>query len=702
MQLTRGQVLEYWMGADEPPIECALRDLSADLERVLAARLQRVARPDRGAGLVLVNLKQQSWPGLKISKGGWERYEIALHDGRIVIAGSDTRGLVFGIYQFSQHALGVDPLHFWIPRKPEARQSVDPARAVTVSPSPTFKYRGWFVNDEDLLERWRYGTRRETPAWRTLEIHKSISLETYERLFELMLRLRVNLVIPATATDISRPEVLQVFERIRRRGLLFSQHHIEPVGVCPGYAFVEYCRREGIESDFSWTNNREVVEACWRQYIDRIARFGDSVVWQLGYRGRDDIPFWVSEPNAPADMAGRARIISAAIARQYELIRERVGASTDIVCTTTLWWEGNLLYEQNLLQLPEEVIVVISDVARTQTLPDPLPARHAGTRYGVYYHSAYWSTGPHLIQGNPVSNVFANYSRALEAGAVTYTVHNVSNVRPFLPTVQAVADLTFERGAFDESIYMGDFCERHFGRRSVAQLYDRYFAAFVHHQEPDLRKRYGRWLDGSLAMIARAVFMFIDEFGAPTAEAFEAFMRCVAFRLFLLRDNAAVTGDYADDKNPESWRFHDWKALRDHATKLLAPSLERWRALIEAVEATRCELEKGKALYDSNLYWQALLGYGLTLSALQSLEGVASWVDGHLERAANHFDEAARELDDVLGQGPRLAEQEHFRGWTGCDLWLGVPQLRDQHRRTAAKLKERMGHAPFRPRGEKT
>ena len=690
MQLTRNQTISYWVGADEHPIECALQDLSQDVDRVLSARLKRADGPDR-ADLVLVNLERTSWPGMEIKSGEWERYEIALQDDRVVIAGSDTRGLAFGIYQFSQHALGVDPLWFWIPQKPSALQSVDPADAVTVSATPSFKYRGWFVCDEDLLENWDYGTHRETPAWRSLKIRKSISLEAYERLFELMLRLRVNLVIPATVIDICRPEALEVFERIRRRGLLFSQHHIEPVGVCPGYAFVEYCREKGIKNDFSWSNNREVVEACWRKYIDRIARFGDSVVWQLGYRGRDDTPFWTSESNAPTDMPDRARIISAAIARQYELIRERVGEKENIVCTTTLWWEGNLLYERNLLRLPEEIITVISDVARTQTLPDPLPTHEPGRRYGIYYHTCYWSTGPHVIQGNAASNLFASYRSAIEAGAGAYSMLNVSNVRPFLPAIQAAAEFTFRSVNFDESVYMSDFCERHYGRRSVAELYDRFFAAFVHHQEPDIRKRYGRWLDGALALIAKVVYMCVVQFGAPTNEAFGAFMRCIAFRLFLLRDNSAVTLDLADDQNPDSWRFHDWKDLRDHAAELLTPSLQRWRALIERVEATRDELQKGNALFDSNLYWQALLGYGLTFSALKSLEGVASWVDGQLEQAANHFDEAARELDVVLSQGPVLAEQEHFKGWTSCDVWLGAPQLRDEHRRFAAQLRENIG-----------
>ena len=74
----------------------------------------------------------------------------------------------------------------------------------------------------------------------------------------------------------------------------------------------------------------------------------------------------------------------------------------------------------------------------SRMLPRPLPTGEPGRRYGIYYHTSFWSTGPHLAQGNPPANVFGNYRLAIDAGASEYSMHHVSNVRPFLlgsPTV---------------------------------------------------------------------------------------------------------------------------------------------------------------------------------------------------------------------------------------------------------------------------
>ena len=678
MRFVRGQTIRYWVGKPEEPLGYAIRDLADDFRRVLDARLHCVEQSD-DADLVLVNLKLTSWPGTNIKDGQWERYEITVAGQQVIIAGSDTRGLLFGIYQFSQHALGVDPLYFWIPEDPQSREFVDASSAVTISPEPTFKYRGWFVNDEDLLEEWHYGTYREAVDWYGVR-HKAISYEAYERLFETMLRLRVNLIIPATVMDIYQPEDAEVFTRISRRGLMFSQHHIEPVGVCPSHAFRNYCRRKVIEDRFSWVSNSPVVEACWREYINRIAEYGDSVVWQLGYRGAGDVPFWRTEASARRDTAGRAEVISQAITRQYELIRERVGSRTDIASTSTLWWEGNILYKQGLLQLPAETIVVIADVARDQMLPEPLPTIEPGRRYGIYYHTSYWSTGPHLIQGNPPANVFANYKAALDAGTSEYSMQNVSNFRPFIPMIQGVAEFTFNSDSLDENAFMGKFCANHFGNRQVEQSYGEYFKAFVHRQEPELQSRNARWLDGAVRIIIGHGLLALNACGGPNSEAFAWFMGHCSFRLQILKDNSATIDDLTDQENPDNWLCANWNDWYAYAVPMLKGSLNRWQNLIKEIEKLRSNLRQGRALYDSNLYWQSFVGCGLTLAAVEFLEAVRCRINEDCDMAAKHFDQAAAQLDSIISRGPNLAEQDHFEGWTAVDRYMNLSLLRDQLR----------------------
>ena len=671
----------------------AVADLQADFGRTLNAGFRRCDDPLK-ATVVLVNLEATSWPGLKIEAGQWERYEIAVQENRIIIAGSDRRGLLYGIYQFSRRVLGVDPLWFWIPETPKPLERADARRAVTVSGIPTFKYRGWFINGEDLLEEWDYGSYREAVDWYGVK-HKAISYETYDRLFQTMLRLRVNLIIPATVMDIADAETRQVYEMIRRRGLLFSQHHIEPVGVCPSYAFRNYCRRHNHDENFSWTNNRDVVEDCWREHINLIAEFEDSVVWQLGYRGAGDVPFWKTESNAPTDMPSRAAVINNAVARQYALIRERVGTTRRTPCTATLWWEGNVLYKQGLLRFPEEVMVIISDVARTQMLPRPLPTRDAGRKYGIYYHTSYWSTGPHAIQGNPPSNVFENYRFALSAGAREYSMHHVSNLRPFLPIVQGVADFTFNSDAFNEKAYMGDYCEKHFGLRCTGHLYEKFFAAFVHRDEDELRLMNARWLDGALGLMTRrSIALCMEYIGKPAEQAFGRFMSETAFRLQLIKGIGPIP-DVTNHRNPDSWLSRGWCELYRYAQPLLSDSLGRWRELVDNVESHRASLESDTDLYDSNLYWQSIVGRELTFAALNSLKAMACWEQREMNQVHALLVRIADALDNAVSKGRELAEQDHFRGWTGGDRYMGMRSMRDQLRGLAEALQR---PAPARSR----
>jgi hypothetical protein len=686
MYFSEHQHIHYWTDTPNEAVGLAINDLAGDLSAVLSATLSPADTPDR-ANIRLVNLAEQEFDGLDIQPGQWERYQLLVRGEQLIIAGSDRRGLLFGIYQFAQWGLGVDPLGFWIPQRPQRRDRVDVREAETTSSSPALRYRGWFINGEDFLEEWPYGAYREAIDWYGVT-HKSISYETYEKLFETMLRLRVNLIIPATVMDAGDPQSAEIFRRIRRRGLLFSTHHIEPVGVCPSHAFTHYCRQRGLDPVFSWSTNREVVEACWKHYIDLLAEYDDSVVWQVGYRGAGDVPFWKTESGAPKSMAGRGEIIAQAIARQIELIEQRLGRSEDIPYTATLWWEGNVLYRNGHVTYPDGVIAVISDVARTQMLPDPLPVCEPDRRYGLYYHTSYWSTGPHLIPGNPPENITANYARALQSGATEYSMHHVSNFRPFLPYIQAVAEMTWQGEAIDPTAYMSRYCQHHYQDRSIAKLYRQYFDCFADRQEPDLQAQNARWLDGAMILMTRHLLMSIENDQALTAENFRTFMLLVGFRLQLLRDNSSPIADEADIDNPENWLCADWAELCDYITTQLLPSLGQWERLFSRVLQVRQQIRTGQNLYDSSLHWQSLIGLTLTRVAHDAFRAARLLVSGDTQGAAIIFEETADDLQRLIRKGPQLAEQDHFKDWTRGDRYANLPGLADQLRNVADLIQQ--------------
>ena len=107
-----------------------------------------------GKSKIIDRLVKKKKVDVKQVKGQWESYLIDIVDGNLVIAGSDKRGTIYGIYDISQR-IGVSPWYWWadVPVKHQDEVWYDGGRIV--QPSPTIKYRGIFINDEDWgLKPW--------------------------------------------------------------------------------------------------------------------------------------------------------------------------------------------------------------------------------------------------------------------------------------------------------------------------------------------------------------------------------------------------------------------------------------------------------------------------------------------------------------------------------------------------------------------
>src|SRR5690606_19386839 len=129
-------------------------------------------------------------------KDQWERYTIQLVNKpfpnvkkALVIAGSDRRGTAYGLFSISE-TIGVSPWYFWADVPVKKRKSLNLTVNSFTSKSPTVKYRGIFINDEDWgLLRWAKSTFDP-------EL-KDIGPKTYAKVFELLLRLKANYLCPA-------------------------------------------------------------------------------------------------------------------------------------------------------------------------------------------------------------------------------------------------------------------------------------------------------------------------------------------------------------------------------------------------------------------------------------------------------------------------------------------------------------------------
>ncbi len=124
--------------------------------------------------------------------GRWETFliQIVEHpttgvDHALIIAGSDKRGTIYGMYDVSA-AIGVSPWTWWADVPVHHRPSMYVLPGAHSDGQPAVKYRGIFLNDEaPALTGW------------AKEKFGGINHKFYEKVFELILRLKGNYLWPA-------------------------------------------------------------------------------------------------------------------------------------------------------------------------------------------------------------------------------------------------------------------------------------------------------------------------------------------------------------------------------------------------------------------------------------------------------------------------------------------------------------------------
>ena len=214
--------------AREPgPIQKAARDLASDMEAVFGKPVRLTHDFSAASPTTICIAFSHNRPQSVARPTGWERLEMkSVSDPwpgspvrhAVILTGSDVRGAIYAIYEFSHRFLKVDPFYWWTDHRPARRERiVIPAGFHAREGSPTFRYRGWFMNDEDLMTAWRPGIQDKT----------GISLETWDRVFEALLRLKGNMIIPNTFVFPYEPQVRAAADR----GLVITQHHMEPLGL---------------------------------------------------------------------------------------------------------------------------------------------------------------------------------------------------------------------------------------------------------------------------------------------------------------------------------------------------------------------------------------------------------------------------------------------------------------------------------------
>lgn len=666
MLLVRGRKLTLSIPGGCPPVRLAAEDVAGDFSRRLG--IEPVLVEDEAGAELAISLQ----PGQVAP----ECFELEVGADGIRIRGGDARGAVYGLYHLAQVHLGIDPLAFWTGYCPAPMDRLEIPAGRYLAPPPAFALRGWFINDEDLLRSFPHAPHGPY-----------IDPGLYREIFRSALRLRLNLIVPASLIDALDDEEAEVIALAAEHGLLIGNHHVEPLGVFPGYQFRRYCRARGLDESYSWRHHPDRLTACWEAYIQRLASF-KNVVWTIGYRGATDEPFWDHEKDAPRDPAGRGGVISQVLARQLELVKRHDPAPQ---ATISLWDEGSILHRLGALKVPEGAITVFADDGRTQCLQRDFVRAETGSkppRAGIYYHLQFSTTGPRIVEGNPPEKIAANLARAARAGCTDYLLINVGNVRPHPLGVRLSAAFAEQGGGLDHERLLAGLFGYWFGAQAdaVRRLYDDWFKAFVVIESQPGLPRYRLFLDGShQALFEGLVELLRSE--RVDHDSFNAAFQWRMVRMSLLSKDEQDIHNRSEHSNPAIWRLRELEALLGWVETVLPPSEQAFRAVAAGVRllAPRLENHSAGRFLEDGLGVQATLMAALTATNLALSAAVRSRLAGDSAAARKHVSRAIVCLKQAIA-GRVGSGEKRFGVWYAGEKNLSLSELLDACRRLRTAL----------------
>ena len=653
-----------FLGPDEPlPIVQAVRDLASDFEKVLGKKPRIINREENAAPLTIWIGEKSKLPE-DLRPQGLEEPEsfsisVARSDeesqpGRVVLlAGADIRGTVYAIYQFSQEYLGVDPLYYWTDHEPVRRTQIElPASLSKQFPAPVFKYRGLFINDEDLLTGWAPGEAKD---------HTGISLEVWNKIFETILRLKGNMVAPGTWIFPDEPQI----KLAGKRGLILTQHHAIPLGL--------NVARWPKDVPYSYTSHPEILERAWK---DAAAAYppDQEVLWTVGLRGLSDVSYAAFDPNVRGNDKALGELITKAIADQMRIVRS---LRPDAKFITSLWMEGARLMQQGYLKIPPEVATVWPDTGYGYLQDKGLVT--AGQ--GAYYHVAMMNfRANQLTEMVPVERIASELGRYIKAGATHYLLLNTSDIRPVPMTMKAVMNVAWKGLQRDTAGADGDsdqFYEQwssdEFGAKAATQIvgiYKQYFATPAHLPEEEPALPYG------------------DQYYHTEARRF-LLEYMVGFPLYFLPGQAPtwvaprVFSGPAENSTLPSLA----EALKGEIQRC-GDAQPRWDTLWEKAVATEPLVSaERRPFYHAHV----LAMIAIDRESNRALESIAESIqyaeDGKKTEARAEAQRALEALDEIFKVEAR-AEYGKWKGWYRGDWLTGIGRTRELVQIFAKRLED--------------
>lgn len=435
--------------SDAAVVKRAAELFAADVEAVTGRRPQVTSATGETGPAVIVGtvggsalIRRLSEAG-KIDtaplEGAWERYLIQTVANplpgirkALVIAGSDRRGAAYGLFTLSE-LIGVSPWYWWadVPVKKHAALHVD--APPTYSQTPSVRYRGIFLNDEDWgLTPW---------ASQTFEPERgNIGPRTYAKVCELLLRLKANYLAPAmhpVSTSFNQiPENKLVADTF---AIVMGSTHCEPLLLNTASEWDTKTM-----GPWNYDKNKEGINRVLTQRVRENSPYEN--VYTLALRGLHDGAMSTTLP-----MHEKVRMLQQALLDQRRILAENIDRPVETVPQAFTPYKEVLEIYSNGLELPDDITIVWPDdnYGYMKRLSGVREQRRTG-RSGVYYHVSYLGV-PHSylwFSTTPPSLMYEELRKAYDTTADRLWLVNCGDLKGSEMQVSLFLDMAWDIGRF--------------------------------------------------------------------------------------------------------------------------------------------------------------------------------------------------------------------------------------------------------------
>ena len=433
--------------------------------------------------------------------GKWESYVIqTIHiDGRdeplLVVAGSDRRGTAFGLASLCE-AAGVSPWHWWADVTPDRKKALYVQPGCFRQDEPDVQYRGIFINDE------RFGGWAKWVEQTFDKESGKVGPKVYEKVFELLLRLRGNYLWPAMHNG------SQAFNADPQNARLADDY-----AIVMGSSHCEQMLRNnedewknaGTWGDFNYITNRDNMIRYWEERVKTNGRYEN--IYTLGLRGIHDYPMEGAD-----DTRSRCELMQKAIDDQRDILRRNIDGPIEEIPQVLCTYEEVLEAYHAGLQIPDEVTLLWSDDKHgyTRNLCNPEEMKRSGGA-GIYYHLSYHGDPASWIWLSPLSPAFISteLTKAYTFGARKIWIFNVGDIKPAEKEITFAMELAWDLNRWSPEKAHGfikEWASRTFGEKYAARIsaiqeeYYRLQASgkdshvwFIEYSEAEMADRLDRW-----------------------------------------------------------------------------------------------------------------------------------------------------------------------------------------------------------------